>query len=137
MKTIKLMIPVMLLMVVNFTINAQNDENKNKVYFEEVDVMPEYPGGKDALFKFISENVQYPENAKKEGITGKVYVSFVVDKDGSVNDVGIARGVDSELDKEALRVIKKLKNWKPGKKEGELVKVGFTLPIKFALDGKS
>ncbi|MFW5832307.1 MAG: energy transducer TonB [Prolixibacteraceae bacterium] len=137
MKTVKLMIPVALLMVVSFSISAQNNENKNKVYFEEVDEMPEYPGGKEALFKFISENVQYPENAKKEGVTGKVYVSFVVDKNGSVSDVEIARGVDSELDKEAVRVLKKLEKWKPGKKDGELVKVGFTMPIHFALIDKS
>lgn len=137
MKTIKLMIPVLLLMVVSFTINAQNNENKNKVYFEEVDEMPEYPGGKKAMFKFISENVQYPENAKKEGVTGKVFISFVVDKDGNVTDVQIARGVDSDLNKEAVRVVKKLEKWKPGKKDGELVKVGFTMPIQFVLDDKS
>ena len=133
MKTIKLMIPVMLLMVVSFSVNGQNNEKKNNVYFEEVDEMPEYPGGKEGLFKFISENVQYPEKAKKEAITGKVFVSFVIDKDGSVTDVKIARSVNPELDDEAVRVVKKLKKWTPGKKDGEVVKVGFTMPIKFAL----
>ena len=133
MKTIKLMIPVMLLMVVSFSVNGQNNEKKNNVYFEEVDEMPEYPGGKEGLFKFISENVQYPEKAKKETVTGKVFVSFVIDKDGSVTDVKIARSVNPELDDEAVRVVKKLKKWTPGKKDGEVVKVGFTMPIKFAL----
>jgi protein TonB len=97
------------------------------------DDKPEFPGGEDALKAFITANVDYPEEAKKNRITGKVFVSFVIDKEGKVVMVKIAKGVDPSLDKEALRVVNSMPAWKPGKHEGKLVKVKFTVPIAFAL----
>ena len=82
---------------------------------------------------FIASNVKYPQVAKENGITGKVFVQFVVSKDGSVKNVTIARGVDKLLDEEALRVIKSLPNWTPGKNRGVAVNVQFTIPINFQL----
>lgn len=112
-------------------VSAQ-ETGKEKIY-NEVEIMPEYPGGQEALLKFISENVKYPENAIKNEIQGKVFVSFVIDESGAVTKVKVLRGVDADLDKEAVRVIKLLEKWTPGKEKGKAVKVMYTLPINFAL----
>ncbi|WP_340112431.1 energy transducer TonB [Maribellus mangrovi] len=127
----KTLILILMIFAVAFTASAQDTE-KEKVY-TEVDVMPEYPGGQDAFLKFISENVKYPENAKKNEIQGKVFVNFVVDETGAVTKVKVVRGVDPELDKEAVRVIKLLEKFTPGTKDGKAVKVKYTVPINFAL----
>lgn len=98
-----------------------------------VEDMPEFPGGDLALRKYIANSVKYPEIAQKNGIQGKVYVSFVVSKDGTVANAKIARGVDPSLDKEALRVVSNLPIWKPGKQRGQNVNVSYTVPINFVL----
>ena len=98
-----------------------------------VEEMPDFPGGELALRKYIGNAVKYPEEAQKNGTQGKVYVTFVVAKDGSVADCKIARGVDPLLDAEALRVINSLPKWKPGKQRGQAVNVQYTVPINFAL----
>ncbi|WP_299578076.1 TonB family protein [uncultured Sunxiuqinia sp.] len=102
--------------------------------FHVVDEMPEFPGGELALRKFIARNIKYPVSAKENGVQGKVYVTFVVEKDGSVGRTKIARGVDTALDYEALRVINQSPKWTPGKHKGELVAVSFTVPINFVLE---
>lgn len=98
-----------------------------------VEEMPQFPGGETALRKYIAENVRYPEMAKENDIQGTVYVRFVVDEKGKVTNVELLRGVDPLLDKEALRVVKSLPDWKPGKQRGKAVKVSHSVPIKFAL----
>lgn len=108
----------------------QKDEDEVFVVVEE---MPEYPGGVEALRMFLAQTVKYPVEAAKKGIQGKVYVNFVVEKDGSVTIAKIARGVSPELDAEALRVVKLLNNWAPGKQKGKPVRVSYTVPINFAL----
>jgi TonB family protein len=95
--------------------------------------MPEFPGGQDALRAFINATLQYPGIAKENGIQGKVFVNFVVAKDGSVTDTKIMRGVDPSLDKEALRIVSNLPKWKPGKQRSEAVKVSYTVPVNFQL----
>lgn len=112
-------------------------EKKEDMVFRIVEDMPEYPGGEDAFRNDLMNAVKYPDEAKKNGIQGKVYVSFVVNKEGKVENAKIARGVDPLLDKEALRAIKQLKTWKPGKQRGTLVNVEYTAPINFSLDGKT
>jgi TonB family protein len=113
---------------------AQKKAGKtNDEIFVVVDEMPEYPGGIVALRNFLAQTVKYPVEAAKKGIQGKVYVNFVVEKDGTVGMVKIARGVDPSLDAEAMRVVKLLTNWKPGKQKGEDVRVSYTVPINFAL----
>ncbi len=104
--------------------------------FKTVEVMPKYPGGQEALIKYMSTNVKYPENARKNGIQGTVFVSFIVKKDGTVSDARILRGVDEELDKEALRVVNEMPNWNPGKEKGKPVNVQFNLPVAFKLNGE-
>lgn len=112
----------------------EDPQDEKAPIFTVVEEMPKYPGGKDAMYKFMSENIKYPETAQKEGISGTVFVTFVVEKDGRVNDVKLLRGVDASLDKEAMRVIKMMPNWKPGKQSGKAVRVQYNLPVKFTLD---
>lgn len=107
-------------------------EEESEVFFI-VENMPEFPGGELALRKFIANAIKYPVIAQENGIQGKVYVNFVVDKDGSVTQARIARGVDSSLDKEALRVVNSLPKWKPGMQRGKAVRVSYTVPISFVL----
>lgn len=112
---------------------------KEEVVEEESEVfiivedMPEFPGGELALRKWIGNNIKYPVIAAENGIQGKVYVTFVVDKDGSISNARIARGVDPSLDQEALRVVNNLPKWKPGKQRGKPVRVSYTVPINFQL----
>lgn len=110
----------------------EEEEEEQQVFFI-VEDMPVFPGGELALRKYIANAIKYPVIAQENGIQGKVYVTFVVDKDGSVSDARIARGVDPSLDKEALRVVNTLPKWKPGKQRGKPVRVSYTVPINFVL----
>lgn len=101
--------------------------------YETVDVAPEFPGGIEALMKFLSDNVRYPVEAQEKGVQGRVICRFVVKKDGSTSNVEVLRGVDPSLDAEAIRVIESMPAWKPGTQKGEAVNVHFTIPIQFAL----
>ena len=104
--------------------------------FDVVEEMPQYPGGPQALFEFLSQNVQYPKEAAKAGIHGRVIVTFVVEKDGSICESKVVKSVDPSLDAEALRVINAMPNWKPGKQNGKEVRVKYTVPVAFMLQGK-
>jgi TonB family protein len=108
-------------------------QHPNGQVFFIVEDMPEFPGGELALHKWIANEIKYPVIAQENGIQGKVYVTFVIGKDGSVSNANVARGVDSSLDKEALRVVNALPKWKPGKQRGKQVNVSYTLPIEFKL----
>jgi protein TonB len=110
----------------------EEEEEEAQVFFI-VEDMPEFPGGELALRKYIANAIKYPVIAQENGIQGKVYVTFVVDKDGGISDARIARGVDPSLDKEALRVVNTLPKWKPGKQRGKPVRVSYTVPINFVL----
>ena len=110
------------------------EEESDDEFFMVVENMPEFPGGDLGLMKYIQKNVKYPPIAKEYNITGKVYVSFIVDKSGSVTNVKIVRGVDKNLDAEALRVVRSLPKYKPGKQRGKPVRVMFTIPINFTLN---
>jgi TonB family protein len=118
-------------------LKADFDENKIPLsegeIFNSADVMPEFPGGEAELRKFIASEVHYPTEALKKGVQGKVFVTFVVSKDGIIRNSKVVRGVDPELDREALRVVNKLPLWKPGIKAGQLVNVSYTVPISFVL----
>ncbi|HPU46600.1 MAG TPA: energy transducer TonB [Bacteroidales bacterium] len=101
--------------------------------FTFVEEYPEFPGGDKALREYILNNIKYPEVARTSGITGTVYVQFVVEKDGSISDVKVVRGIGGGCDEEAVRVVKSMPKWKPGKQRGQPVRVYFTLPIEFKL----
>ncbi len=113
---------------------APQDQEKPAPIFTVVEVMPKYPGGRDAMYKFLAENIKYPQKAKEEGISGKVYVQFIVEKDGQPTNFKILRGVEESLDNEALRVLKIMPKWEPGKQRDKPVRVQYNLPIKFSLD---
>jgi TonB family protein len=111
----------------------QKSTGEQEVY-TQVEIMPEYPGGFDGVRKFLAENIKYPAAAEEMGISGRVFVSFVVSETGEVTNAKVERGVDPELDAEALRVINQLPNWKPGVEKGKKVPVKFTMPIVFSLN---
>ncbi len=106
---------------------------KDTVVFMVVEEMPKFPGGDKALMAYLSENIRYPINAIKKGISGRVVVSFVVGKDGTLRDFNVVRSVDPELDAEALRVTKAMPKWEPGRQRGKNVSVKYTIPITFNL----
>ena len=97
--------------------------------------MPQFPGGEMALRKFISENIKYPVEAKDKGIQGKVFVNFVINENGKIENTKVVRNAHPLLDAEALRVISLMPDWTPGKQSGKAVSVSYTIPVQFALDG--
>jgi protein TonB len=101
--------------------------------FMVVESMPVYPGGETALYKFLAENIKYPQMAKESGIQGRVFVTFVVERDGRVTDVRVLRGIGGGCDEEAIRVVASMPNWTPGKQRGKSVRVQYNLPVKFTL----
>lgn len=107
-------------------------EEENKV-FDIVEQQPLFPGGSAALVKYLSENTKYPVVAQENGVQGRVTVQFVVEKDGSISDVHVLRGVDPSLDKEAVRVVKSMPRWTPGKQNGITVRVNYRVPVLFRL----
>ncbi len=104
----------------------------NNIY-NFVDIQPEFPGGMPALLSFISKSIKYPVVAQETNVQGRVFVSFVVNEDGTVSNAAILRGVDPALDKEAIRVVNMMPKWKPGMQSGRNVKVNYRIPISFVL----
>jgi len=113
---------------------AMAEQQHDTMVFMVVEEMPDFPGGETALNRFLSDSLQYPRLAKENNISGTVYVSFVVEKDGSVIDIRVLRGIGGGCDEEAVRVIKLMPNWKPGKQRGKPVQVQYNLPVKFSLE---
>ena len=107
-------------------------EEDNKV-FDVVEQQPTFPGGQAALLQWLGQNIHYPAVAEEQGIQGRVVVSFVVEKDGSISSVQVVRGVDPSLDKEAVRVVKSMPRWTPGKQNGQAVRVKYNVPVTFKL----
>ena len=105
-------------------------DNDTSIYYI-VEDMPQFPGGDAALTAYISHNVHYPKAEKEQGIQGKVFVGFVVEKDGSITNIEIIRGFGKECDAEAIRVVKNMPKWKPGKQRGKFVRVRYMIPINF------
>ena len=111
---------------------APKEEVTQKV-FDVVEVMPSFPGGQAALLQYLNSHVKYPVVAQENGIQGRVTISFVVERDGSITDVKVARSVDPSLDKEAARVVSSMPRWTPGKQNGSAVRVKFNVPVVFRL----
>lgn len=114
-------------------IDEPGDEDYGDVIFVSAEFMPEFPGGQKALFKWLSKNIKYPVVAQENDICGTVFVGFVVDRDGSITNVKVLRPVDPSLDKEAIRVVKAMPKWKPGRQRNNKVRVSYTVPIRFQL----
>ncbi len=121
-------------------VNTKAPENENleqddKTTFTVVEKMPEYPGGQNELMKFLMSNIKYPVKAQELGIQGRVFVQFVINTDGSISDIEVVRSVNPALDTEAIRIVKAMPKWTPGMQKGKNVRVNYTLPINFRLQG--
>lgn len=126
--------------------NAETNVSKEQVPVEKsegqvcdtiynvAETMPQFPGGPNELMKYLSENTKYPESAKANKIEGRVFVSFVIEKDGSVTNAEVMRGIDKECDAEAVRVVSSMPKWQPGTQNGEAVRCRFTVPFIFKLN---
>jgi protein TonB len=101
--------------------------------FQIVEEMPSFPGGEAKLMEFVAKNIKYPQIARETGIQGRVFVGFVVEPDGSISNVKLLRGIGGGCDEEAMRVIKSLPKWKPGKQRGKAVRVSYQIPVFFKL----
>lgn len=146
-------IPLALFLVMAFSVTVSNSviaqdieikevkseakviESEEEQVYRVVEQMPGFPGGDDARIKFLKKNLKYPDEARKQGISGTVFVSFVVEKDGSISNVKLLRGIGGGCDKEALRVVSMLPNYEPGLQDSKPVRTQFNLPISFKLNG--
>ena len=117
------------------TVNAQKTvvAEKNQQVFDVVEQMPEYPGGIQALFEYLSQNVKYPSDAENQKVEGRVIATFIVETDGTINNVEVVKPVFPSLDAEAIRVLSGMPKWTPGKQSGKEVRVKYTVPINFNL----
>jgi protein TonB len=113
-------------------VDEKPKEEETKV-FDVVEQMPSFPGGDAELMKFLSTHIKYPVVAEENGIQGRVIATFVVERDGSISDVKVIKSVDPSLDKEAIRVLKSMPKWIPGKQNGSAVRVKYTVPVTFRL----
>lgn len=113
----------------------EEEEVAEAEIFTVVEESPSFPGGDVARIKFLQQNIVYPQMARESGIQGTVYVTFVVERNGNVTDVRVLRGIGGGCDEEAVRVIKAMPKWNPGKQRGKPVRVQFNMPIKFTLAG--
>jgi protein TonB len=138
MKRLLLLLPFLCFAI---SLKAQNTVTidsaaKNNLVFTTVEVQPEFPGGEEGLALFLQKNIKYPEVDKKKNIQGKVYLQFVVERDGSLSDFKIMRTPSKTITTETLRVFQLSPNWIPGKQNGKPVRVQFTLPINFSLSDR-
>ena len=117
-------------------IEAYSIQKNNNIYkaYEAVEQMPYFPGGESEMMKFIRENIQYPDSANKYGIQGRVILRFVVTETGTIENITVLRSLDPACDKEAIRLLKSMPKWIPGKQNDEIVSVYYTLPIAFSYE---
>ena len=115
-------------------LSALEDAPSNDSVYQIVDEMPQFPGGEKAMMEYVAKNVKYPQEAKDKEIQGRVFVSFVIEKDGSVNEVKVLRSIGGGCDEEAVRVVKAMPKWKPGKQDGKPVRVSYMMPFFFKLE---
>lgn len=113
---------------------VEEEEVEEEQIFTIVEDQPEFPGGHSAMMQYLNQNLRYPTMAREAGIQGTVFVTFVVERDGSITDVRIVRGLGGGLDEEALRVVRNMPSWTPGRQRGQAVRVQFNLPIRFVLN---
>jgi periplasmic protein TonB len=113
---------------------VEEEEVAEDVIFTVVEDQPSFPGGEEARIRYLQENLRYPQMAREAGIQGTVFVTFVVERDGSVTDVRVLRGIGGGCDEEAVRVVRNMPRWNPGRQRGQAVRVQFNMPIRFVLN---
>ena len=111
----------------------EEEEEEEQTIFQVVENDPEYPGGIEAMYKYLAQNIKYPQIAKENNITGRVYVGFVVERDGSVSNVKVLRDIGGGCGAEAVRIVKSMPKWTPGKQRGKAVRVQYQIPVNFTL----
>jgi len=114
---------------------VDEEEADEHIIFQVVEDQPGFPGGEEARMRFLSNNIRYPAIARESGIQGTVFITFVVERDGSITDVQVVRGIGGGCDEEAVRVVRMMPRWTPGKQRGRPVRVQFMMPIRFTLAG--
>ncbi len=124
----------LIMMIALFSLNMGIYAQQNAKAYDIVDVMPQFPGGMNAMMKFVSDNVKYPKEAEKKKLEGKSAIHFIVEKDGSISNVSVKKSSHPILDQEAMRVVKSMPKWIPGKLKGKAVRVKFIIPIAFRLN---
>ena len=128
----KLILLVVVALFCSTSVMAQTEVEDDAI-FVVAENAPEFPGGSDSLYAYIARNIKYPETAKKEKIEGRVFVTFVIEKDGQVSSAKILRDIGGGCGEEAIRVVKSMPKWKPGTQRGNPVRVQFNLPVSFML----
>jgi protein TonB len=121
------------LCTLSFGAFAQSEVSVDDEVFVVVEEQAEFPGGLDSMYAYIVKNLKYPEAAKEKGIEGRVFVSFIIEKDGSISNVKLLRGIGGGCDEASVEMVKNMPKWKPAKQRGKPVRCQFTLPIKFEL----
>lgn len=121
------------LCTLSFGAFAQSEVSVDDEVFVIVEEQAEFPGGLDSMYAYIVKNLKYPEAAKEKGIEGRVFVNFIIEKDGSISNVKILRGIGGGCDEAVVEMIKNMPKWKPGKQKGKPVRLQFNLPINFEL----
>ncbi len=124
---------ITLLLITNVALAQVEEEAEEEYVYETIERAPEFPGGEQEFYDYISEEIKYPAKAKELGQEGSVYVQFIIEKDGSVTNVIVIRGVSTSIDEEAIRVISQMPKWTPGYQDGEPVRVQYVIPIHFYL----
>ncbi|MBQ5891053.1 MAG: energy transducer TonB [Bacteroidales bacterium] len=132
MKRFLLLLSAIFLTNIAFCQNEVKVSDDDAIFFV-VEVQPEFPGGMDSMYAYIVKNLKYPEAAKEKGIEGRVFVSFIIEKDGSISNILIKRAIGGGCEEAAVEMIKNMPKWKPGKQRGKPVRFQFVLPIKFEL----
>ena len=117
----------------NYVVEIEDEEIVEATPIRVAEIMPAFPGGEGKLFEFISKNIKYPQLARETGTQGRVYISFIVEPDGSISHVELLRGIGAGCDEEALRVVKAMPKWSPGRQCGKAVRVVYNLPVNFKL----
>jgi len=139
----KILYSILIFIFSQFNVFSQDENNVDSISTKTrksdsvfVDILPQYPGGTEALYRFIADNIKYPEKAKNASVEGKVYASFVIEQDGSVGEMKILKGIGYGCDEETLRVIAMMPNWTPGMQNNKAVRVQMNLPVSFKLEKK-
>lgn len=130
---------LILIICLKYSANGQNTNPiaKDSNIFVVVEETPQFPGGENARIEYLVKNIMYPENARKTDIQGTVYVTFIIEKDGTISNVKVLRGIGGGCDEESIRVVKNMPKWIPGKQSGKNVRVQFNMPITFKLSDKN
>ncbi|MBR5781508.1 MAG: energy transducer TonB [Bacteroidales bacterium] len=126
----KLFLIMFFMAFVSVNAYSQSDDSDNEVY-SMVDERAQFPGGQNEMLKYLQENLQYPEAAKANNVHGRVIVKFIVERDGSLSDIKVMKGIGSGCNEEAIRLIQSMPKWKPGKNKGKEVRVSMMVPVNF------